>query len=160
LNELEKLRAEAALLRRQTKELPTLREADRRPDQSPPQEPQTMLQIAEEVWAKQECAQTWIRAFIAYARENQGQLPASFEQAEPFWPKEIRRTTSGADDQFEILYHGPLDSLTNRDVIVFREKKLWPYGNENYGSKFGRFYALGNGNVQYSSSSNKTAEQF
>jgi RNA polymerase sigma factor (sigma-70 family) len=158
LNELEKLRAEAALLRQQTKELPTLREAARRLDQPPPREPQTMLQIAEHVWAKQECAQTWIRAFIAYARENQGQLPATFEQAEPFWPKEIRRTTGSADDQFEILYHGPLDLLTNRDVIVFREKKLWPYGNENYGSgKFGRFYALANGHVQYSSSSDKTA---
>jgi hypothetical protein len=85
-------------------------------------------------------------------------LPTTFEQAEPFWPKEFRRTTGVADDQFEILYHGPLDSLTNRDVIVFREKKLWPYGNENYGSgKFGRFYALANGHVQYSSSSDKTA---
>jgi len=59
-----------------------------------------------------------------------------------------------AADEFEILYHGSLDSLTNRDVIVFREKRLWPH---RYG-QWGRFYALANGGVQYCSSSDNTAE--
>ena len=56
-------------------------------------------------------------------------------------------------DQFEILYHGSLDSLTNLDVIVFREKKSWPHET----GKWGRFYALANGGIQYCSSSDKTA---
>ncbi len=79
-------------------------------------------------------------------------MPSSFEQAEPFWPKEIRKPTGVANDQYEILYHGSLDSLTNRDVIVFREKKLWRYGNEKYGlGKLGRFDILANGRAQYGS---------
>ena len=100
-----------------------------------------------------------MRAFKAYARENQSQLPASFEQAEPFWPKELKKTTNNAADQYEILYHGSLDALTNRNVIVFREKKLWRYGNEKYGKgKLGRLDVLASGSSQYGSAPNGTPD--
>ena len=156
-NELRKLRAEAQVLRARVSVLPEPGAQGRSLRRSQPGEPDTMLQIAEGVWTKQECATAWLRAFIAYAKENQGQLPSSFEQAEPFWPDETKRGTNAASEQFEILYHGSLDSLTNLDVIVFREKNLWRYGNETYGTgKYGRFYALANGNVQYCSSSDKS----
>jgi RNA polymerase sigma factor (sigma-70 family) len=166
LNELRKLRSEAELLRGQTKQLAMLQEENRRLQQPPLREAKTAMQLRELIWAKQQCAEAWMSAFIAYARENQGQLPASFEQAEPFWlrSREIGPGTGlAADrfenlysmmaDQFEILYHGSLDSLTNLDVIVFREKKLWPHET----GKWGRFYALANGEIQYCSSSDKTA---
>jgi hypothetical protein len=105
------------------------------------------------VRAKQECVEAWMRAFTAYARENHGQLPASFEQAEPFWPKDIRKRTDANADQFEILYHGSLDALTNQRVIVFREKKPWPHVT----GKWGKFYGMASGGAQYCSSSDKTA---
>jgi hypothetical protein len=56
-------------------------------------------------------------------------------------------------DQFEILYHGSLDVLPTLDVIVLREKNLWPH----IGGKWGRFYGLADGRAQYCSSSDKTA---
>ena len=160
LGELLKLRDEAELLRRQTEDLAGLREENRKLRQRMSPEPQTPLQVAEMVGAKQERVEAWMRAFIAFARENRGQLPASFEQAEPFWPKEIRKGTGVASDQFEILYHGSLDALTNLNVIVFREKKPWPHVT----GKWGRFYGMAdcrggaaNGGAQYCSSSDKTA---
>lgn len=153
LDELLRLRAEAELLRGQTKKLDALREENRRLQQPPPREAKTPLQVAELVWAKQECAEAWMSAFIAYARENRGQLPMSFEQAEPFWPKDVRKSTSVTADQFEILYHGSLDALTNQHVIVFREKKPWPHVT----GKWGRFYGMASGGAQYCSSSDKTA---
>jgi RNA polymerase sigma factor (sigma-70 family) len=153
LDELLKLRAEAERLRSQTKKLDALREGNGRLQELPSPQPQTPLQVAEMVRAKQECVEAWMRAFIACARENRGQLPASFEQAEPFWPKEIRKRTDVAADQFEILYAGSLDALTNQRVIVFREKKPWPHLT----GKWGRFYGMASGGGQYCSSSDKTA---
>jgi hypothetical protein len=57
-------------------------------------------------------------------------------------------------DQYEILCHGPLDSLTNTEVIVFREKKLWRTEN----GRLGRFDVLANGQVQYSSTPDGTPD--
>ena len=153
MDELLKLRAEAELLRGQSKEFDTRQAESRQLQQAPPPQPQTPLQVAEMVRAKQECVEAWMRAFIAYAGENHGQLPASFEQADPFWPKDIRKRTDVAADQFEILYHGSLDALTNQRVIVFRERKPWPHLT----GKWGRFYGMASGGAQYCSSSDKTA---
>ncbi len=147
-------------MKRRTKDLAKLQEENRRLQQRVSPEPQTPLQVSEMVWAKQECVEAWMRAFIAYAKQNQGQLPTSFEQAEPFWPKEIRKGTGVASDQFEILYHGSLDALTNRYAIVFRERKPWPHVT----GKWGRIYGMADcrdgtaiGGAQYCSSSDKTA---
>jgi Sigma-70, region 4 len=158
LVELQKLRQEAEVLRKQADVLARSQEERRRTGPSERKDPQTMLQIKEMVWAKQETAQGWIRAFVAYAKEHQGQLPASFDQAQPYWPKEFWKRAGEASDQYEVLYHGSLNALTNLEVIVFREKNPWPYGNETYGTgMFGRNYALANGHVEYCSSSDKTA---
>jgi RNA polymerase sigma factor (sigma-70 family) len=151
LDELLELRGEAGSFRRQTKDLATLREENRRlrPPESPA--PRGLLQSQELGWARQQSAQGWARAFIRYARANQGRLPDGFAQAEPYWPTnqiDARQGTGVTSDQFEILYHGTLDSLTNvsprLDVILFREKQLWP---NRYGRP-GRFVALANGFAQ------------
>src|SRR5437773_7521789 len=70
LGELLKLRDEAELLRGQTEELAGLREENRKLRQRLSPEPQTPLQVAEMVGAKQERVEAWMRAFIAFAREN------------------------------------------------------------------------------------------
>jgi RNA polymerase sigma factor (sigma-70 family) len=155
LAELLKLRGEAELLRGQTKEADALREENRRLRPPATTAALTPLQQRELVWAKQECAQGWARAFIAHAQANQGRLPDTFANAEPYLPKDVPQGTGVTSDQFEILYHGTLDSLTNQDpglnVILFREKSLWPLANGDGSIKFGRFDALANGGAQYGS---------
>jgi RNA polymerase sigma factor (sigma-70 family) len=158
LIELQGLRREGEILHQQADALAKVQEKTRRAAPSERNKSQTMLQVGEMVWAKQESAQGWIRAFIGYAKAHNGQMPSSLEQARPYWPKDFSQRTGEAPDQYDLVYHGSLDSLTNLDVIVFREKNPWPYGNQAYGTgKFGRFYALANGQVQYCSSSDKTA---
>ena len=61
-----------------------------------------------------------------------------------------------ASNQFEILYHGSLNSLTNDNVIVFREKNLWKLQNGDGSYKWGRHYGIANGQVDYCSSSDKS----
>jgi hypothetical protein len=115
----------------------------------------TPLQVRELNWAKAESARGWVRAFIAYAQASQGRLPNSFAQAEAYWPEDVRQGTGVAADDFEILYQGTLDALTNQspglDVILFREKNLWPLSNAYGRVKMGRYDALANGNIQYGS---------
>jgi RNA polymerase sigma factor (sigma-70 family) len=84
LDQLSKLRSGAALLRAQAPELATLREESRRSQQTAAPGAKTEFQIWEQVLAKEDCTQAWMQAFIAYAKANQGQLPAFFEQAASF----------------------------------------------------------------------------
>jgi RNA polymerase sigma factor (sigma-70 family) len=155
-NELMRLRGEVGILRRQTNELGKLSEENQRLQPAPPPEAPTAEQISELVVHKQDCAEAWMQAFLAYAKKNQGQLPASFEQAEPYWPRKTGKWPDVSADQFEILYHGSLDALPNQDVIVFREKKLWQHVN----GKWGRFDVLANGNVQYGSVPNGSRDDY
>jgi RNA polymerase sigma factor (sigma-70 family) len=154
--ELQNLRSEAERLRAEARDLLILQEKQRQEARSA-QEKQTVFQIKETLAAKHDYAQGWTTAFVSYARQNGGQLPKSFEQAESFWPKDIPKQGGNPSEDFEILYDGSLDTLTSLDVVILREKNLWPYGNEFYGSgKFGRHYGIADGHVDYCSSSDKT----
>jgi hypothetical protein len=93
-----------------------------------------------------------LQAFFAYARENQGQCPETFQQAARFLPDSIKGISTTAN-QFEILYRGSLDAIKDQDIIVLREKELW----QHVGEKWGRFYGIADGHAQYCSSSDKTA---
>ena len=153
-NELLRLRGEIGMLRGQTNELGKLRAENRRlqPQPSPEAQVPEQTQIAL-LQARQNYAMAWMLAFIDYAQKNQGQLPNSFAQAEPFWPKEAEKSTleksAGATaDQYEILYRGSLNSLARNDVIIFREKKLWQ--NPPNG-RWGRLDVLSDGSTQYGS---------
>jgi len=100
----------------------------------------------------------WADAFLAYARANNGDLPATFESAEPFWPTNVVKGTIPASEEFEILYHGSLQALSNLDSnlesIIFRERKLWPsphiFDGVHY-DKMGRFSVSADGQVNWSS---------
>jgi hypothetical protein len=97
-----------------------------------------------------------MRAFLAYAKMNRGELPSSFEQAEPFWPKELEKSSDIPADRFEILYHGSLNSPPNDEVIIFREKKL--FQNPSNG-RWGRLSVLAEGRAQYGSVSPGTPDE-
>ncbi len=156
--ELLKLRGEVGKLRQQADESTRLREESTRLRQENQQWQQPVSPMTELIREKQFYAQAWMRAFRSYANNHQGQLPDSFELAAPYWPPDVGQWPGQTPDQFEILYHGSLDALTNADpnleVVVFREKNLW----QNVNGRWGRLDVLANGRAQYGSVPNGTAD--
>jgi len=66
----------------------------------------------------------WMLAFIQYADQNQGLCPTNFEQAAAFWPDWAKDQTKLTPDQFEIVYQGSFNQLSNpQSLIVIREKE-------------------------------------
>jgi hypothetical protein len=166
LAELHQLRGEAELLRSQAKDVDALRAENRR--LRPPVTPLaqlTPLQVKGSLAGpRRNPREAWARAFIAYAQANQGRLPDSFAQAEALLARQdVRQGTGVTADDFEMLYQGTLDSLTNQspdlEVILFREKNLWPLSNAYGRVKMGRYDALANGSAQYGSVPEGTPDQ-
>ncbi len=63
-------------------------------------------------------------AFTLYAAQNQGQCPTNFEQAAAFLPEEFTNRMDVLPGQFEIIYRGALNEITNpASTIVVREKE-------------------------------------
>jgi RNA polymerase sigma factor (sigma-70 family) len=117
--ELLKLRGEIGRLKRQMAETPKERPATVKAD---PAEVQKEIAIANMVYTK-----GWVLAFRLYADRNQGQFPTNFEAAASFLPDESKSLTNWyTTDQFEIVYQGSIDAITNpASIIVVREKEPW-----------------------------------
>jgi RNA polymerase sigma factor (sigma-70 family) len=145
--ELLKLRAEVGSLRQATNELAKVQTKTPEPSQPPAPKPKTDDEILRMVKDKQNFARAWMTAFKNYASNHSGALPNNFEDAKGFFPAEVGYWPDISPDDFEILYHGSLNAITNRETIVFREKKLW----QHIGGKWGRFDVLANGYAQYGS---------
>ena len=120
--ELLKLRGEVGRLKRQLAETPKARTTPPvAPPPSDPAEAQKQIGIAKMNYTK-----GWMMAFMQYAGQNQGQFPTNFEMAATFLPDETRTQTDYTTDQFEILYQGSLEAITNpASVIILREKDPW-----------------------------------
>jgi RNA polymerase sigma factor (sigma-70 family) len=141
------LRNEAKVLRQREAEVKSLRQQihqlgmRRAKDQTPWQNRESMN-------ARQWLTKAWYKAFHEYASAHAGKLPASFDEAEPYYPTNAVKGSTPASEHFEILYSGTLQALTNLDpnleFMLFRERKLQPllhnYGGTNY-NKMGRFAA-------------------
>jgi hypothetical protein len=68
----------------------------------------------------------FVYSLIMYADKHQGQFPTNLEVAAPFRPADVRAETNLLAEQFELLYQGKLDDLTNPvNTIVVREKEPW-----------------------------------
>ena len=154
--ELLKLRGEIGLLRDRTNELGRLQAENRQLQQQLPVPANTNIDIEQLVQDKNNCMHAWIQAFWSYARLHEGRSPDSFEEAAPYWPEWVGSWPDVTPDQFEILYHGSLYDVVNRDVIIFREKKLW----QHVGGKWGRFDALSTGSPQYGSVPNGASDEY
>jgi RNA polymerase sigma factor (sigma-70 family) len=142
LSELMKLRGEVGLLRRQTNELGKLREENRRLQASLAKAAGSAAQSEndseadrqrQEALAKQQFiskmgyARNWVLAFHEYAGAHQGQFPGNFGQAETFLPDQAKDETLLATNQFEIMYQGSLNAITNpAAIIVLRESESQP----------------------------------
>ena len=145
--ELLKLRGEVRTLRQATNELTKIQEQIQPLNQPAQLKPKTDDEILQMSKDKQHFAHVWMEAFKNYAASHNGQLPNSFEYAQNFISPDVGYWPGMSPDDFEILYHGSLNAITNREVILFREKKLW----QHVGGKWGRFDVLANGTVQYGS---------
>jgi RNA polymerase sigma factor (sigma-70 family) len=119
--ELLKLRGEIGRLKRQIAETSKERQTAVAV-KADPKEVQREIAIANMVYTK-----GWVLAFRLYADRNQGQFPTNFESAASFLPDESKSLTNWyTTDQFEIVYEGSIDAITNpASIIVVREKEPW-----------------------------------
>ncbi|HXR06389.1 MAG TPA: sigma-70 family RNA polymerase sigma factor [Candidatus Acidoferrum sp.] len=125
-NELARLRAEAAALRPQTNDLAALREEDRQRQKAAAADakPKSPLRQTAEAMTKLNYSKELNLAFLLYADKNQHQFPTNFDQAAPFLGPDGTNRISLASDQFEIVYHGSMDAITNPgNAILIREKQ-------------------------------------
>jgi RNA polymerase sigma factor (sigma-70 family) len=167
-SELLRLRGEAAMLRQQTNDLATLQDEHRRLREQTLQKPdqaKTPLQLKDENHAGSRAAKNFLLAFILYAGDNHDRFPASFEEAARFFPDAFNADPflddlaefSQATNQFEIVYHGSGNALTNAgNVIVLREKqgRQWPDG------KWSRVYGFADGHSEIHGSTDGNFEAF
>jgi hypothetical protein len=83
-------------------------------------------QAKEMAIAKLGYAKGWMMAFWQYAQQHGGQFPSDFESAAAFAPDSIKGQSKLTPEQFEIVYKGLANEMTNpQSVIVIREKQAW-----------------------------------
>jgi hypothetical protein len=91
-------------------------------------------------------AQNLAHSLRTYASQNGGRFPASFEEAASYRFKQSYYRIPQSSE-FEIVYHGTLDDLTNipgQTVALLRERQPWPTPS----GKLGRLYATANGSIK------------
>lgn len=120
--ELLKLRGEVGQLKRQLAETPKPRQGA-----AAAQPPEDQAEVQKQIGiAKMNYTKDWMLAFMQYASQNQGQVPTNFELAASYLPDRTRNQSNYTPDQFEILYQGSMDTITNpATIIVLREKDPW-----------------------------------
>jgi hypothetical protein len=84
----------------------------------------------------------WGHALLSYARDHDGQFPVSLREVTGYLgDDESALRTALSRDQFEILYQGWLDEMTNPGATpVLREK----HPSQTAGGVWTRAYAYGN----------------
>ncbi len=146
LKELLRLRTQVTSLRAQ------LPQPTRQPLKAPPSSPvqkadpdvSSEERYAEDIIPRATFAHQWMAALNEYATKNQGRFPTNFDQAAPFLSADAQGQTNVATNEFEIVFQGSQNALTNQgddEVIVLRERQL----RHRYDGKWGRVYGLADG---------------
>src|SRR5262249_43048303 len=145
-DDLARLRREVEALDSQTNALVALQQENGRLRQTG----KTPLELVED--AKEQnilrlnFTRDWMLAFRMFAEDNSSQCPSNFDQARPWISQSAAAETNLTSDQFEIVYHGPLNAISNpASVIVFREKKAW---SDYTGESWVRAYAFADGHSE------------
>ena len=95
----------------------------------------------------------WLLAFLEYAEKHQSQFPTSYDQAAAFLSNEAKSKTNVTTEQFEIVYQGSIDRLTNlQNVIVLREKQATPSYRGGWNRAYG--FADGHSEIHFSRDGN------
>ncbi len=131
-SELLRLRGEIGALRRQTNELEKLQEENGRLRQAAKPEVAAAAALHSQ---KAGFARNFALALISYASENQRQFPTNFGQVSGYFPAVFKHAPVPTSDlegfiqatnQFEIVFHGSIDTLTDPgSVILVRERQPW-----------------------------------
>ena len=152
-DDLEKLRDEVAILRRQTNELTALQDEERWLQASLAKTGQDLrdpypnlrdFEWSKELAAKENYCIELSNAIREYARNNQDRFPTSFEEAAPFLSDQARNETNFTPAQFEIVYQGSMSNAFNnkyahpKRIILFRERQPW----KNTDGKWVKFYEM------------------
>jgi RNA polymerase sigma factor (sigma-70 family) len=141
-----KLRGEVGLLRSQTNALSTLQQENRRLHEAQ----KTPLQIVEELRdagiQKMNFSKEWMMAFYSFAADHGGQFPSSFDQARSLLSKSAADVTNLTTEQFEIVYHGMQNAISNpASIIVIREKQA---SSDYTGQSWVRAYGFADGHSE------------
>lgn len=133
-SELLRLRGQAVKVRQLEGEIARLKSGSRAPQTpaAPPQQNPHDAQFGPGTAVKVRLAENLGATVWNYAKEHQGRFPASFEEAFTSFPSRVpeeeREQTKQAADQFEILYSGLADDMTNpppEATLIIREKQPW-----------------------------------
>lgn len=163
LEELLRLRGEVAQMRQQGAALPKLQAengqlrsslADAR--SARPDDPERDARKKRNI-AKMQYAGNWGRAFHLFARDHNGVLPTSFEQAANYFPDQDTFPDLKTE-YFELTFSGSLAEIANlSSAIILREKEpviLSP------GPGFTRTYAFADGHVEVKFAEDGNFEQW
>jgi hypothetical protein len=150
VEELDRLRTEAAVLQQQTGAAAELREENRRLKASV-SKPPTPLQQQEEAITMMLYSKDWVLAFILFAEKHQDQFPTDFEQAKDFLPQRAKAETNVTTDRFEIVYQGKWTDIKNpMKTVVLREK----HARQSLDGKWNRAYGFADGHSEIHTEAN------
>jgi hypothetical protein len=150
MGELERLRGEAARLRKQTNELGEQLRANRQSRQSrtgpagDPKPPEYYQQLVKMSAGKTRDGKTLGLAFATYALDHDGQIPSSPDEVASAL-REAHESVTGTNE-FEILYHGSPGKLKipRGQVAMLRDKQVWPGPD----GTMTRIYVMADGTAQ------------
>ena len=150
-DELLRMREDVAALRRQTNDLIVLRQDNNQlqaalrarqgfPSTNAPSGPDNP-----EIRARSMYCRDLAMVMMLYASDNQEQFPSDFGQASKYVAEVIKEPRILTPAQFEIVYHGSRDALTNYahpgGILLLREKAPW----KNAEGKWFKGYAFTDG---------------
>jgi hypothetical protein len=150
-DELLKLRGEVGSLRKQAAQVARLQEENNRLQAAAKATPAaTQAQSADEdpaaaqarsvAIAKMNDSKRVLLSFLMFAQENQGQLPGSLEQVSQYLKGDPSQSNSGltGTNDFEILYQGPLNGITNpASTVIIRDRQPWQAPNGTWVRSYG-----------------------
>jgi hypothetical protein len=87
-----------------------------------------------------------VLAFHHFAADHEGQFPSSFDQARSLLPNSAAAETNITTDQFEIVYHGTQNAISNpASITVIREKQA---SSDYTGQSWVRAYGFADGHSE------------
>jgi len=147
LRELMRLRGEVGLLQKQLADRPKTADKPVLQAQTPYNalEQQTLVAIS-----KMRDAKIWVFAFHQFAEAHQTEFPTNFDQVSSYLDEALKSDLNPGENlrdkqefaqttnQFEIVYQGSLNELTNSArTIVMREREPWQAVNGGWNRTYG-----------------------
>jgi RNA polymerase sigma factor (sigma-70 family) len=145
-DDLARLRREAESLQSQTNILVALQKENRGLREARKSPLQLVEDSKEQGLLRLTDTHKWVLAFRQFAGDHDGQFPSNFEQAEPFLARSPVAETNLTSEQFEIVYHGMLNAISNpANSMVLREKHAW---SDYSGQSWMRAYGFADGHSE------------